>query len=125
MFRDATAPRQRTTLHVIHGGRHGSAGIAQGEKKMNDYKFTQYPSNSSVASGITMLVSVWFLLASGAILADPVSPYTQRALAERTQAQPAPLVQTADASVNPQSTVAIAPAAHLTITVEARRSVTL
>ena len=80
MFRDATAPRQRTTLYVIHGGRHGSTGIAQGEKKMNDYKFTQYPSNSSVASGITLLVSVWFLLASGAILADPVSPYTQRAL---------------------------------------------
>jgi hypothetical protein len=114
MFRDATAPRQRTTLHVIHGGRHGSAGIAQGEKKMNDYKFTQYPSNSSVASGITMLVSVWFLLASGAILADPVSPYTQRALAERAHAQP-------------QSTVAIAiaPAAHLTITVEARRPAAL
>jgi hypothetical protein len=122
MFRDATAPRQRTRLYVIHGGRHGSPGIAQGEKKMNDYKFTQYPSNSSVASGITMLVSVWFLLASGAILADPVSPYTQRALAERAHAQAA---QTADTSVSAQSPVAIAPAAHLIITVEARRPATL
>jgi hypothetical protein len=125
MFRDATAPRQRTRLYVVHGGRHGSARIAQGEKKMNGYKFTQYPSNSSVSSGITMLVSVWFLVASGAILADPVSPYTQRALAERAHAQPAPLAQAADASANAQSPAAIAPAAHLTIVVEARRPATL
>ena len=79
---------------------------------MNDYKFTQYPSNSSVASGITMLVSVWFLVAAGAILSDPVSPYTTRKV---MQAQAAPAVRT----------VAIAPEAHLTITVEAHRSANL
>ena len=84
---------------------------------MNEYRFTQYPGNSSVASGITMLVSVWFLVAAGAILGDPASPYTQR-----VQAQSAPLVRTADASGSP---VAIAPEAHLTITVEAHRSANL
>lgn len=87
---------------------------------MKEYKFTQYPSNASVASGITMLVSVWFLVAGGAILSDPASPYTQRA-----QAQSAPLVQTADASASAGSPVAIAPEAHLTITVEAHRSANL
>jgi hypothetical protein len=81
---------------------------------MNDYKFTQYPSNSSVASGITMLVSVWFLVAAGAILSDPVSPYTHR-----SQAEAAPTLR---AAVNADSRVAIAPQAHFTITVEARRS---
>jgi hypothetical protein len=120
MFRDAIAPRQRTSLYVIRGGRHGSPGIASGETKMNEYRFTQYPSNSSVASGITMLVSVWFLVAAGAILGDPASPYTQRA-----QAQAAPLVHTADASQSAGSPAAVAPEAHLTITVEAHRSANL
>jgi hypothetical protein len=120
MFRDAFATRQRTRLYVIGGGRHGSPGIAPGETKMNEYKFTQYPSNSFVASGITMLVSVWFLVAAGAILSDPVSPYIQRALA-----QAAPLVHTADASASAGSPAAIAPEAHLTITVEAHRSANL
>jgi hypothetical protein len=87
---------------------------------MKDYRFTQYPSNSSVASGITMLVSVWFLVAAGAILGDPASPYTQRA-----QAQAAPMAQTVDASAGAGSPVAIAPEAHLTIMVEARRSANL
>ena len=88
---------------------------------MNAYKFAEYPSNSSVASAITMLVSVWFLVAGGAILSDPTSPYTQRA-----QAPAAPAAQYAEESATPAaSTVAIAPEAHLTITVEASRSATL
>ncbi|MGZ5038235.1 MAG: hypothetical protein ACXWG1_11220 [Usitatibacter sp.] len=86
---------------------------------MNTYKFAQYPSNSSVASGVTMLVSVWFLVAAGAILSDPPSPYTQR-----SEAKAAPLVRTADATPATQDP-AIAPAAHFTITVQARRSATL
>jgi len=89
---------------------------------MNDYKFTQYPSNSSVASGITMLVSAWFLVAAGAILSDPVSPYTTRKV---MQAQTAPALRTADASRSADSRVAIAPEAHLTITVAARRPANL
>jgi len=89
---------------------------------MNDYKFTQYPSNSSVASGITILVSVWFLVAAGAILSDPVSPYTTRKV---MQAQAAPAARTADATPSAVSPVAIAPEAHLTITVAAHRPANL
>ena len=69
---------------------------------MKAYKFAAYPSNSSVASGVTMLVSLWFLVAAGAILTD-ASPIPAAA--------PTP--------------VAIAPQAHFTITVEARRSANL
>jgi hypothetical protein len=83
---------------------------------MNTYKFAEYPSNSSVASGVTMLVSVWFLVAAGAILSDPPSIYTQRALAHETAA-PAGYAEAA-------APAAISPEAHLTITVEAKRSAT-
>ena len=86
---------------------------------MTEYKFAEYPSNSSVASGVTLLVSAWFLVAAGAIIADPVSPYTQRPV-EQAQAAtvtvaaltPAPRLIPAMAS---------APAARFTITVEAKR----
>jgi hypothetical protein len=59
---------------------------------------------STVAATVTLLVCAWFLMAAGAILADPVSPYTSRVV-RHAAAQP----------------VAIAPEARLTITVEARR----
>ncbi|HEY2628284.1 MAG TPA: hypothetical protein VGI57_04120 [Usitatibacter sp.] len=49
---------------------------------MNNYKFAAYPSNSSVAAGVTVLVSVWFLVAAGAILSDPSSPYTRKVVSE-------------------------------------------
>lgn len=84
---------------------------------MNAYKFANLPSNSSVDFGVTMLVSVWFLVAAGAILSDPPSAYTSHA-----QAQAAPAVQ---AEAAPATAVAIAPQARLTITVEARRSAIL
>jgi hypothetical protein len=45
---------------------------------MTNYRFASYPSNSSVAAGVTVLVSVWFLVAAGAILSDPSSPYTRK-----------------------------------------------
>jgi hypothetical protein len=46
---------------------------------MNAYQFlARLPSNGSVASFVTLVVSSWFLVAAGAILADPASPYTQR-----------------------------------------------
>ena len=46
---------------------------------MNAYQFlARLPSNDSVASVVTVVVSAWFLVAAGAILADPASPYTQR-----------------------------------------------
>jgi hypothetical protein len=52
---------------------------------MNAYRFADYPSNSVVAAGVTVLVSAWFLVAAGAILTDPPSPYTQpsRAMPDR------------------------------------------
>jgi hypothetical protein len=86
---------------------------------MKAYKFAQYPSDSAVASGITLLVSVWFLVAAGAILSDPTSQYTQR---DEVRAA-APLVHTADAS--PIAGSPVAPEAHFRITVEARRSAIL
>jgi hypothetical protein len=71
------------------------------------YRFAELPSNSAVASFVTLLVSGWFLVASGAILADPASPYTQRG---QPQTVPAPQF-------------ARAPGARLaTITVEGHRT---
>ena len=80
---------------------------------MNAYKFARLPSNSSVASLVTLLVSGWFLIAAGAILSDPLSVYTQRS---QTLAVRAP--QSLDA---PRNAVAIAPQARLTIMVVAKR----
>src|SRR6185312_6205932 len=51
---------------------------AKGETQMNAFRFAAYPSNDLVAAGVTVLVSAWFLVAAGAILGDPASPYTQR-----------------------------------------------
>jgi len=47
---------------------------------MNAFKFAAYPSNDLVAAGVTVIASAWFLVAAGAILNDPASPYTQRAV---------------------------------------------
>ena len=90
---------------------------------MKEYKFAEYPSNSSVSSGVTLAVAMWFLVAAGAILADPVSPYTQRALAEANQ--PTAYAQEAAAPAVVPASLAIAPEARFTITVEASRSATL
>jgi hypothetical protein len=53
-------------------------------------------------------VSAWFLVAAGAILADPASPYTQRPVAQAAVAAPA-------------TVAALTPATYFTITVEAKR----
>lgn len=71
---------------------------------MNAYKFANLPSNSSVDSGVTMLVSVWFLVAAAAILGDPSSTYT---------------------SSDPLAVTVVAPQARETIVVQASRSATL
>ena len=80
---------------------------------MNTYRFADLPSNSSVASLVTLLVSGWFLIAAGAILSDPPSIYTQRS---QTLAVRAP--QSLDA---PRNAAAIAPQTRLTIMVVAKR----
>ena len=79
---------------------------------MTEYRFAEYPSNSSVASGVTLLVSAWFLVAAGAILTDPVSPYTHRSAMQA--AAPAPVAA-------PTQVAAVTPDARFTITVEAKR----
>jgi len=56
---------------------------------MNAYQFlAKLPSNGSVASVVTLLVSAWFLVAAGAILTDPTSVYTQRATVTARSGQP-------------------------------------
>jgi hypothetical protein len=63
----------------------------------------------SIASTVQVLVAAWFLVAAGAILADPASPYTQRPV-------PAAVAQNAQATK-----VAVAPKMRATITVSASR----
>ncbi|HUQ27657.1 MAG TPA: hypothetical protein VM051_03645 [Usitatibacter sp.] len=85
---------------------------------MTEYKFAEYPNNESVASGVTLLVSAWFLVAAGAIIADPSSPAT-RALDARAQAATVTVAQLTPA---PRLTPAAATADTLfTITVETKR----
>jgi hypothetical protein len=38
---------------------------------MSQYKFSEVPSNDTVASFVTLLVCAWFTAAGGAILAEP------------------------------------------------------
>jgi hypothetical protein len=130
MFRDDTTAIPRTKLYVIAGGRQERAGIALGEIKMNAFKFAAYPSNDKVATGVTLLVSVWFLVAAGAILSDPSSPYTQppqiqAAAPAAPAAQVIAVSDRADRADSPVPTIAIAPEARLTITVEASRAASL
>ena len=73
---------------------------------------------STVAAFVTMLVCAWFLVAAGAILADPASPYTTRTV--HVHGFP-PVEVVAESTPGAPVPVAIAPEAHLTITVEARR----
>ena len=86
---------------------------------MNAYKFAEYPSNSSVASGVTLLVSAWFLVAAGAILTDSSTAY-----APRVAPHVAPVAQ-ADEPAYPGDNVAIAPDARFTVHVEASRAAIL
>ncbi|HUL95665.1 MAG TPA: hypothetical protein VLT89_06625 [Usitatibacter sp.] len=94
---------------------------------MNAFKFAAYPSNNAIASGVTLLVSAWFLVAAGAILADPASPYTQR---DAKAASPiktagtdrAAPVTTARMEEGLQPASLVVPAVRYTITVQARRT---
>ena len=109
MFQAETRPTKH--LHLVAGGKERRETTLKGANamntNMNEYRFAEYPSNSTVASGVTLLVSAWFLVAAGAILADRDSPYTQRPVV--AQAAPAPVV------------AALTPATYFSITVEAKR----
>jgi len=72
---------------------------------MNAYKFSDMPSNAAVTSVVTLLVSAWFVLASGAILTDQHSESTL----ESARALPVQYTESPDSG-------------HMTIVVEARRS---
>ena len=86
---------------------------------MTQYRFAEYPSSSSVASSVTLLVSAWFLVAAGAIIADPVSPN------ERPLEQAARTATVTVAQLTPAPRLipaaAHAPDTHFTITVETKR----
>jgi hypothetical protein len=115
MFQRATATAPR--LYLVEGARERSQ--TKGVSTMNAYEFAE----SSVATGVTLLVSAWFLVAAGAILTDPVSPYTQRPVAQAAaQLTPASIV-VAEHEHAPQlvSVAAVAPDARFTITVQAKR----
>jgi hypothetical protein len=51
---------------------------------MSNYKFVELPSNESVASVMTFLVSAWFVLAGAAMLAEPSVDQQVKALAAKT-----------------------------------------
>jgi hypothetical protein len=73
------------------------------EKKMNAYRFAELPNPSAIGSAVTLLVSAWFLVAGGAILADKHSDRLVRAAQDQRDA----------AHIDPD--------ARLTIVVEASR----
>lgn len=92
---------------------------------MNALRIAAYPANATVADGVTLLVSAWFLVAGAAILSDPTSVYTQRNVAKAPAA-----VQVAEVTpdayltvvVEAKREVAVAPDAYLTVVVEAKRA---
>jgi hypothetical protein len=84
---------------------------------MNAYRFPGFSSSSAIASGVTVLVSIWFLVAGSAILSDPSSPYTRKEVVATAP------VKTAHVEVNLRR-VAAAPAALGTIYVSAKRTAT-
>jgi hypothetical protein len=116
MFQAKT--RIANSLHLVQGSEERSRTLT-GARNMNEYKFAEYPNNESVASGVTLLVSAWFLVAAGAIIADPSSPYTQAPVAQARTAT----VTVAQLSPAPRliPVMAAGPDAHFTITVEAKR----
>ena len=78
---------------------------------MSNYKFAEIPSNESVASFTTFLISAWFLVAAGAMLVEPSVEDQTRAIAAKT-----PVVTVRQ--LNAQADV---PDARFTIEVVAKR----
>jgi hypothetical protein len=120
MFQAETRTANR--LHLVQGRKERSRTL-KGVSTMNtvnmtEYKFAEYPNNESIASGVTLLVSAWFLVAAGAIVADP-SPNTQ---ARVDEAQAAATVTVAQLTPAPELIATAATVdTHFTITVEAKR----
>jgi hypothetical protein len=115
MFQRATATAPR--LYLVEGARERSQ--TKGVSTMNAYEFAE----SSVATGVTLLVSAWFLVAAGAILTDPTSPYTQRPVAQAAAQASASIVvaENRAPTLLPAANMVAAPDARFTITVQAKR----
>jgi hypothetical protein len=80
---------------------------------MRPFNFAEIPSNESVASTVTLLVSAWFTLAGGAMLTEPTVDSQVRALGAKT---PVVTVRQIAAMQEQQ------PEAHFTIHVVAERT---
>ena len=78
---------------------------------MSTFKFADLPSNESVASLTTFLISSWFLVAAGVMLTEPTVESQARAIAAKT-----PVV-----TVRQLTAQAEQPDARFTIEVVARR----
>ena len=89
---------------------------------MNALRLAPYTANATVADGVTLLVSAWFLVAGAAILSDPTSIYTQRNVAKAPAAVQVAVVPDAHLSLVVEAKREIAPDAHLTIVVAAKRA---
>ncbi len=76
---------------------------------MSAYRFAELPSNESVATLMTFLVSAWFLVAAGAMLVEPSVDQQARALHAKTPVVTVRTLSTAE------------PDAHFTIQVVAKR----
>ena len=63
---------------------------------MSAYRFAELPSNESVATLSTFLVSAWFLVAAGALLAEPSVDQQARALHAKTPVVTVRTLSTAD-----------------------------
>ena len=79
---------------------------------MSAYRFAEVPSNESVATVMTFLVSAWFLVAAGAMLAEPSVDQQARALQAKTPVVTVRTLSTAEYTE---------PDAHFTIQVVAKR----
>jgi hypothetical protein len=78
---------------------------------MSPFQFAHIPSNESVASLVTIVASAWFLMAAGAMLAEPSVEQQARALHAKT---PVVVVRQVSAMQMPE--------AHFTIHVVAQRT---
>lgn len=83
---------------------------------MNAYEPAEASSHSAVAATVTTLVSAWFLVAGATMVASPTD--TQVARGASVTVKPGAVMPAPQAL----PAVAIAPEAHLTIVVEARRA---
>lgn len=91
------------------------------EPDMKTFQFAEYPSHSSIAAGVTLLASAWFLVAAATMVSSPTDAQVARNATVKVVpigvVTPMSLAQDAGA----QPVVAAVPDAKFRIVVEARR----